>query len=248
MRFKITLLLFFIGILNVNGQNKSWNTGPKYIIAYHGGFCSGTELSETSSGNSYLKTNDTTLIPFNEHSTFEDRLNLKSIGLMLDTGYYEVLFIDNNLGRMDSAQFYIDSYDQTTDVEINYDFYLCFQGINTNYIHFDSTSLTIIDSPCNNIDSIYSEIMSSNSTVELTGITWDNCSEELANQRALKVYALLTDLGVPESKLKIQESVNLKSILSRNTFGHFIIYPPDDNDCFLNNTCQQGVRIVRKTE
>ena len=249
MRPKIITLLFcLISTLNVIGQDNLRNSGPTYIIAFNGGFCSQGEFCVTSSGNSFLKINDTTLIPFNEHSTFEDRLNLRKIGLMLDTGHYEVIFIDHNLGRIDSAKFYIHSYEQKFDIEIKYDFYFCFQGLNTNFIHFDSTALTIVDSYCNNLDSIYSEIMESGTTVELTGITSDNCTEELANQRVLKVYNLLTNLGVPKSKLKIHESVNIKAIPGRNINGHFMVYPPDDNDCFWNNRCQQGVRIVQKVE
>ncbi|MFT5821760.1 MAG: hypothetical protein ACI8ZM_003014 [Crocinitomix sp.] len=224
-------------------QDNSAKSNLTYLTAFNGGFCSSDQFCAYSSGNSYLKLSDTVLIAFNEHSTYEDRLNLKGAGIILDTGYYHVLFIDAYFGRVDSVEVYAGPNVPNGYTDLKFNFFLCFQGQNKRFVHFESTSLNIVETFCNNTDSISATMLTTDSQYELSGITSEDFPEELASQRTLLLYYLLVDKGVPENRLIIHESIALDSIPKRNLYGYFGVYPPDDNDGIFNNECKQGVQI-----
>ncbi|NOQ72876.1 MAG: hypothetical protein GQ574_12775 [Crocinitomix sp.] len=214
---------------------------PNVIYCSNIGHLNSYEYPDSRPSNSYFELNDSTLIPFNEHSTFEDRLDLDEIGFEIDTGHYRVLYIDDEYGVLDEGRIYFSANKDENYFYLSFAFIKCFLDESEQFLHFTVGNNELVSDYCRNIDSLIITINNSVNKYEITGITSDRISAETANLRVAVVYDSLIRSGIAADRL-----IKNYTSISETSLGYekyYELYPPEDFISRDNVESIAGIRV-----
>jgi len=236
MQKLIYLVLFVSGAFGTKAQSDSEYQRPSLIVAVTGGYENDCDLT----ANVQLELKDSTLIPFNEGSTFEMRLDLKKHNIKLEPGSYRILYSSKISGLIEFQILNIEPNNTETVLEVNFEFLSCCLLDRGKYLIFERRQIDIIKLNCENLDFVFENISESENSFKIIGIYTDSTELNLAFERATKVKQELVAMGVSERRLKIETQFKK----TRLTSTSFEIYPPDDEFCNLEK-CEIGVLIEK---
>jgi len=240
MNLKIHLLfckiIFFCNA--IYAQDETF-VGPNFFIAMSWGYS--YDCSE--SGNSYLELNDTTLIPFNDHSTFEDRLLLDR-KISISPGNYKIHFITDENGIIATETFTITAEHKGETIFVKFDSLKCCQSSFGTYLMFEKDSSYSTESHCSGINPLVSKIQNDSANFNVIAYYNYNISETLAKERLENLKSILVSKNVKLTNLTFE--IEFRENLPFFPNGGNIVYYPDECLCCDERPCSPGIVLVKK--
>ena len=234
----IILLLIFGCIGKLSFSQNDLYQGPNFFIAMTWGYSFDCE----ENGNAYLQLQDSTLIPFNEHSTFEDRLVLDD-RISILPGNYRILFITKESGILESISFTVTSDHRGEPIEVEFDSLTCCQATIGTYLLFEQDSIKNAESVCSGIENFISRLNQDSLKYEIVAIFNDQISQELAEKRIETIKSVLVENNVNTSELLFR--TERRQIVPYFHIGN-IVYDPDECLCCPERLCQTGIVLIAK--
>ena len=173
--------------------------------------------------NVFFEFDDSTLIKFNESSSFEKRIFFKN-PIKLDKNNYRIILKNNSNEILHIHTFSKDSV-KNGGIVLNLDYRRCCRNGFERYVFFDKNSSQIVETFCDTKKVIIDLITNSNLAIELIGLIGDSTNDSLAYSRINNVQILLLELGV--KKENIIQSIKSDSPQQNGYNGseRLLVYP-----------------------
>ncbi len=175
--------------------------------------------------NVFFELDDTTLIKFNESSTFEKRLSLNK-PIKLEKNNYRIILKTDSNETLHIQSFLKDSViNGRIVIDLDQVYRRCCRNGFERYVFFEKKSSQIQETFCDDKKAINDLIANPNVTIELIGLINESTNETLAYSRINNVKILLLELGI--KKEKIIHSIK-SDYLEKNGFNgseRLLVYP-----------------------
>jgi hypothetical protein len=178
----------------------------------------------------YLEVDDSTLILFNEHHTFESNLTLDESLIITDKTYRVLLKKDNEIIQVKNIN--KDSISEGGNLTLKFDPRRCCYSEDLKYVFFKRDSLSIANTYCSIEESILDYALATDNSIEIIGIKNDSVTDDEVKDRISFVQSFLISKGLRKSKIEIRPA-----FLDTNEFGnsnlrgseYMVGYPKDNH-------------------
>jgi hypothetical protein len=177
----------------------------------------------------FLEVDDTTLIPFDEFSTFEMGLTLEKPIFLSSKTYRILLHKDNEIIQI--RTFTKDSVSKHGDLVVSFEFNRCCYSGNVKHVFFLKDSLVISDTYCSDKKSILQFVSDRKGLIELIGVQNDSLSLDEIQERIKFLRNFLISNGIEKSRIVLIEALETDKKVNSFLRGseYLVVYPENDD-------------------
>jgi len=238
---KILLSVYFsiLSFVVFNQDNSNSFISPKLIIVMGAGHYYHDYCSRNTSV--FLELKDSTLIPFNEWSSFETRLDLAHAKINLSAGKYRLLLMEKQIDTIEIQVFNIDFNNQDTSLMVDFDLLKCCHKDIGHYLLFAKGTDSIINKECHNKSRIVEQAKQHQGHFKVITIRHDSCSDLTEMHRTATINTLLAVQANISADRLIHEQSDKVPI---GLYHPYAVYKQGSyEECLLEQSCEIGVII-----